>query len=213
MRRYQDQPTPRSGASSLHSHSSSLSLFRPRASDTGSIFREEVWPPPTGDTRFVDPFMGGVRRSRDVDLGSIVDDVMGPSGAHRQDASNASTSSDPFRSVANSPASSLAQLPPGASAPAPPGSQVLVPAPIPPVPRAQHSRTPSPPGFLVGTATPKKPSPLARALSATTSSSGPSSQESTSAVGHGGGAGASKRLSTGLWLDRKVGGGGREPTG
>ncbi|EDR03109.1 uncharacterized protein LACBIDRAFT_295321 [Laccaria bicolor S238N-H82] len=51
------------------------SLIRSRASETGSIFREEVWPPPGEESRFVDPIE---RRSSQVDLSRIVNDVMGP---------------------------------------------------------------------------------------------------------------------------------------
>ena len=51
------------------------SLIRSRASETGSIFREEVWPPPGEESRFVDPIQ---KRSSQVDLSRIVNDVMGP---------------------------------------------------------------------------------------------------------------------------------------
>lgn len=51
--------------------SPSPSLLRSRISETGSIFREEVWPPPG----FVDPIE---MTSSQVDLSHIVDDVMGP---------------------------------------------------------------------------------------------------------------------------------------
>jgi hypothetical protein len=57
------------------------SFHRPRASETGSIFREEeVWPPPA---EFVDPFLTNVRRNQEVDLGRIVDDIMGPAEGNR----------------------------------------------------------------------------------------------------------------------------------
>lgn len=45
-----------------------------RASESGSIFREAVWPPPGEQSRFVDPLLNA---SSQVDLGRIVDDVMG----------------------------------------------------------------------------------------------------------------------------------------
>lgn len=47
-----------------------------RASESGSIFREAVWPPPGEASRFVDPMLSG---SSQVDLTRIVNDVMGPS--------------------------------------------------------------------------------------------------------------------------------------
>ena len=60
------------GASPYRPGSPSPSLLRSRVSETGSIFREEVWPPPG----FVDPIE---MTSSQVNLGTIVDDVMGPS--------------------------------------------------------------------------------------------------------------------------------------
>ncbi|OCH91616.1 hypothetical protein OBBRIDRAFT_834059 [Obba rivulosa] len=53
-------------------------LFPLRASESGSIFREAVWPPPGEASKLVDPLVAG---SSQVDLGRIVDDVMGPRGA------------------------------------------------------------------------------------------------------------------------------------
>jgi hypothetical protein len=50
----------------------SLNLMKSRTSETGSIFREEVWPPPG----FIDPIL---KQNSDVGLSSIVDDIMGPS--------------------------------------------------------------------------------------------------------------------------------------
>lgn len=47
-----------------------------RASESGSIFREAVWPPPSERSRFVDPLLSS---SSQVDLARIVDDVMGSS--------------------------------------------------------------------------------------------------------------------------------------
>lgn len=47
-----------------------------RASESGSIFREAVWPPPGEASRMVDPMLVG---SSQVDLTKIVDEVMGPS--------------------------------------------------------------------------------------------------------------------------------------
>ncbi|KAK7676807.1 hypothetical protein QCA50_020213 [Cerrena zonata] len=45
-----------------------------RASESGSIFREDVWPPPGEASRFVDPILA---TSSQVNLGGIVEDVMG----------------------------------------------------------------------------------------------------------------------------------------
>ncbi|KAL4253480.1 hypothetical protein ABKN59_002127 [Abortiporus biennis] len=104
-----------------------------RASESGSIFREGVWPPPGEGSRFVDPLLSS---SSQVNLGRIVDDVMGPGGnnsslpslipppprpgtssssiqVHRRDGSGASDGSDPFstptrlRSTQQSPSSLL----------------------------------------------------------------------------------------------------------
>lgn len=54
--------------------SPSLSILRTRVSESGSIFREEVWPPPSPT---IDPIQ---MRSSQVDLSRIVEDVMGPAG-------------------------------------------------------------------------------------------------------------------------------------
>ncbi|KAH0834284.1 hypothetical protein J3R83DRAFT_11653 [Lanmaoa asiatica] len=48
-------------------------------SETGSAFKEDLWPPPTEGTRLMDPLAN--RDDLDIDLGRIVDDVMGPSSA------------------------------------------------------------------------------------------------------------------------------------
>jgi hypothetical protein len=79
--------------------SPSPSLYRSRASESGSIFREEeVWPPPA---EFVDPFLSSVRRNQEVDLGRIVDEVMGPRAGHTPAASSSSRngleSDSPYR--------------------------------------------------------------------------------------------------------------------
>ena len=50
------------------------SLLKNRVSETGSIFQEDVWPPPTSPG-MIDPIR---MSSSQVDLGTIVDDVMGP---------------------------------------------------------------------------------------------------------------------------------------
>lgn len=51
-----------------------------RASESGSIFREAVWPPPGEPSRLVDPLLSA---SSQVDLGGIIDDVMGSHAASR----------------------------------------------------------------------------------------------------------------------------------
>ncbi|KAJ7461153.1 hypothetical protein FB451DRAFT_1498353 [Mycena latifolia] len=53
-------------------------LFPRRASDSGSAFREEVWPPPRQESVFVDPLLHAPAE----DLSRIVTDIMGqPTGA------------------------------------------------------------------------------------------------------------------------------------
>ncbi|KAF8153525.1 hypothetical protein K438DRAFT_1778267 [Mycena galopus ATCC 62051] len=48
-------------------------LFPPRTSDSGSAFREEVWPPPRQESVFVDPLL----HAPEDDLARIVTDIMG----------------------------------------------------------------------------------------------------------------------------------------
>ncbi|KIK57757.1 hypothetical protein GYMLUDRAFT_745571 [Collybiopsis luxurians FD-317 M1] len=60
-------------------YNSAPTLYRARASDSGSMFHEEgVWPPPNHGTQFVDPFVPARELSGDSDLSDIVDQVMGP---------------------------------------------------------------------------------------------------------------------------------------
>jgi hypothetical protein len=56
-----------------------------RTPETGPPFRGDMWPPPTEDTRLMDP----LANRDDLDLGRIVYDVMGPSStaAHYSDRS------------------------------------------------------------------------------------------------------------------------------
>ena len=64
-------------------------LLRPRASDTGSIFREEgIWPPPNDSSRLVDPILAGSH----INLSGIIDDVM---GGQRSSASGSNTAIRP----------------------------------------------------------------------------------------------------------------------
>ncbi|KAI6118337.1 hypothetical protein F5141DRAFT_1264362 [Pisolithus sp. B1] len=67
--------------------------YHSHRSESGSMFREEVWPPPNERSRLIDP----LARSHEVDLGSIVNDVMGTpagpalsEGAEQQHRSNPS---------------------------------------------------------------------------------------------------------------------------
>lgn len=54
-------------------------LLRSRGSETGSVFHEDVWPPPGEHSRLVDPLAAASA----IDLQSVVSDVMGPAaGAH-----------------------------------------------------------------------------------------------------------------------------------
>ncbi|KAF5329590.1 hypothetical protein D9619_009424 [Psilocybe cf. subviscida] len=62
------------------------SHIKSRTSETGSIFREEVWPPPG----FVDPIS---KQSSQVDLSRIVDEVMGPGTTVLPSASSTSLNS------------------------------------------------------------------------------------------------------------------------
>lgn len=97
MASYRDRE-PYIGPSAFMSRSTSPtpSLIKSRTSETGSIFREEIWPPPG----FIDPISN---RSNQVDLSRIVDEVMGPSvsnspststsGLYEQDMGSHSSSS------------------------------------------------------------------------------------------------------------------------
>ncbi|KAF5326004.1 hypothetical protein D9611_000521 [Ephemerocybe angulata] len=84
MRPHADNNPPRS-------QSPTMSILKTRASETGSIFREDVWPPPTDE--LVDPITRGSSR---VDLGRVVDDVMGPHDHSRQGTDNSVDSTIPL---------------------------------------------------------------------------------------------------------------------
>ena len=67
---------------SSHAHAAASSssspprLLRARASESGSVFQEAVWPPPA--SQLMDPLTSP---SQSVDLARVVTDVMGPQGA------------------------------------------------------------------------------------------------------------------------------------
>ena len=100
--RYSDNPYPPSLGSRPSSRAVSMGPAFPmvsvpdstsphvlglRASESGSIFREGVWPPPGEGSRFIDPLVSG---SNSIDLGRIVGDVMGPSGSALPSSSQSS---------------------------------------------------------------------------------------------------------------------------
>ncbi|KAH7908563.1 hypothetical protein BJ138DRAFT_1103407 [Hygrophoropsis aurantiaca] len=80
--RYRDYETPWDDAQSPQSwvagRESPPMIHRARGSESGSVFREDVWPPPTEGRRAADPLLAA---AGSIDLSRIVDDVMGPSGA------------------------------------------------------------------------------------------------------------------------------------
>lgn len=82
MRSFNTFSAPPSAVDTRRTISPAPTMIRSRASETGSIFRENVWPPPQDE--MMDPIH---RNSSQVDLSSIVDDVMGP----RKDAHKRST--------------------------------------------------------------------------------------------------------------------------
>ncbi|RDB18127.1 hypothetical protein Hypma_000469 [Hypsizygus marmoreus] len=88
--------------------SAAPSLYRARGSETGSLFREDVWPPPGPGSQLVDPFLGNVRPSRDVGLTKIVDDVMGPDGGGATKNAVASSSAMKTATPSSSPATKTA---------------------------------------------------------------------------------------------------------
>ncbi|KAH7924098.1 hypothetical protein BV22DRAFT_1035515 [Leucogyrophana mollusca] len=92
--RYRDYETPwDDDAQSPHSWVAgreSPMLHRARGSESGSVFREDVWPPPSEGSRLVDPLLAA---SGSIDLSRIVDDVMGPPAAAGHFSQNSVSSS------------------------------------------------------------------------------------------------------------------------
>ncbi|KAJ7025836.1 hypothetical protein C8F04DRAFT_911209, partial [Mycena alexandri] len=70
-------------------------LFPPRTSDSGSAFREEVWPPPRQESIFVDPLL----HASEDDLARIVTDIMGQPQLTHSASSLTSTTSIPSSSA------------------------------------------------------------------------------------------------------------------
>lgn len=116
--RYEDNPR------AMTSASPAPSLFRPRASDSGSVFRENIG----SQVKFVDPFVESVGSK--VNLSTIVDEVMGPAHANSSipSGSRSSDYQDPLLDTASSsvhynnpssssPPQSLLGLPAGAALP------------------------------------------------------------------------------------------------
>ncbi|KAJ6574386.1 hypothetical protein B0H19DRAFT_603307 [Mycena capillaripes] len=81
-------------------------LFPSRASDSGSAFREEVWPPPRQESVFVDPLL----HAPADDLTRIVTDIMGqPNTPTRSTATSMPTSTSTSATASSS--ASLAAAP------------------------------------------------------------------------------------------------------
>jgi len=76
-------------------------LLRPRGSVSGSIFHETgIWPPPSAASRLRDPLLS----ASEVELGGIVDDVMGPGSSNGESSrlrGGAGTPGDPFSDYAS----------------------------------------------------------------------------------------------------------------
>ncbi|KAL4070077.1 hypothetical protein V8B97DRAFT_524873 [Scleroderma yunnanense] len=68
------------GSISGASNPSIPTLYQARRSEAGSLFHEEVWPPPSERSRLIDPLL----HSQEIDLSTIVDNVMGPSASSGQ---------------------------------------------------------------------------------------------------------------------------------
>jgi hypothetical protein len=134
--------------------SASLNLMKSRTSETGSIFREEIWPPPG----FIDPIL---KQNSQVDLSGIVDDVMGPSSYELAGPSagpqepHQPTDESSFSAISSTSTSSLITPPTSSSSssssstyPAVASSSSKILPPPPPVKSSLNSQ-------------PRKPSPLA----------------------------------------------------
>lgn len=67
-------PSTYTAQSSIYASSPTHSPLKTRVTDSGSIFHEEIWPPPQSGGGLHDPI---IARSSQVNLSSVVDDVMG----------------------------------------------------------------------------------------------------------------------------------------
>lgn len=170
---------PNASVTTVSAYSPTPSLFRARASDSGSIFHEGVWPPPGEESRFVDPFLQQTKVGGD--LGSIVDDIMGPSPTHSRDVSGTSetgligAAASPGRSHVSmgslNSSSSLYNDPFRSTSIPSPSTSNTSPVTSPSVyyyrPDSQLSLSlsnPDPPPLPAGAAAPKKPSPLVQSV-------------------------------------------------
>ncbi|KAI8978864.1 hypothetical protein BD414DRAFT_538772 [Trametes punicea] len=153
-------PTPRGSVRGLPLGATVPHLMPMRA-ESGSIFREGVWPPPGEHSVLVDPIVSAASA---VDLGRIIDDVMGPAGSSGGAAApGAGSASGPrppsaYRGPGGANASSASVVPDDpfsslASHNAPRGGQT----PSAP-PSAMHSRSTSETPLL------PQPSPFTRGL-------------------------------------------------
>lgn len=168
-------------------------LMRARGSETGSMFREGVWPPP-GEA-LVDPILGS---SSEVDLNGIVESVMGPGESRDADAGAGGwgggggegygpVGGGHSRNISGNSNAPLLPLAPGGG-----GS-------------GSFSTPPSPPLPPLRSVAPAKPSPLKDVMRAGTSSG----DHGTGSGGGGGGAGMGgeeedKVARTKHWIERTL---------
>jgi len=126
-------PHPYAGQSSSYASSPVRSHLKTRVSESGSIFHEDIWPPPQSGAGLRDPI---ISQSSQVNLSSVVDDVMGSSGAlhpHRQIRNRESTcdtvASSTSRYSVVSTASGVALMEPGPRrSPSPPYTDPFAPS-------------------------------------------------------------------------------------
>ena len=133
--------------------STSVNLMKSRTSETGSIFREDVWPPPG----FIDPIL---KQNSEVDLSGIVNDVMGlssdePVGPSAKPTEPLQPADESSLSISSTSTSSLiTPLTPTSSSSSSTYPTVATSSKFPP---------PPPPSSMASVNfQPRKPSPLAR---------------------------------------------------